>query len=82
VVEWIGELSAGAWFFDPSGEALELGIPVVANIMTVGALSATRVLPLDRPLFEDVIRAKFPAGKVAVNLKAFEIGAGMVREAS
>jgi indolepyruvate ferredoxin oxidoreductase beta subunit len=81
VVEWIQELSAEAWFFDPSKEAIELGTPVVANIMTVGALAATEVLPLHRSVFQEVVRMQFPAEKMAVNLKAFEMGAGMVRTA-
>ena len=40
----------------------------------VGALAATRLLPLDRESFKSVITQTMPAGKVAVNLTAFEQG--------
>ncbi len=76
---WIQNLSAASWFFDPSGEALRLGNPVVANIITVGALAASNTLPIDHGLFEKVIRRKFPASKVDMNLEAFQIGIDMIQ---
>lgn len=79
IVGWIRELSSASWFFDPSSEALRLGNPIVANIITVGALAATKTLPIDLPVFEKVIRRKFPQNKVDMNLKAFQLGKEMIQ---
>jgi len=78
--EWAQELSRSAWFIDATGEALKLGNPIFGNIISVGALSATEALPLDRECFESVLAKKMSPDKIAVNLKAFDIGVGMVRE--
>ena len=78
IVQWIQELSSKAWFFDPTEEALKLGNPIVANIITVGGLAATRDLPLDRDVFQDVISTRFSVQKVQLNLKAFDTGREMI----
>jgi indolepyruvate ferredoxin oxidoreductase beta subunit len=80
VREWIQELSLSAWFIDATEEALKLGNPIFGNIISVGALSATKALPLDRECFESVLSRKMSPDKIAVNLEAFDIGVGMVRE--
>ena len=79
IVEWIRSLSSRCWFFDPSADALRLGNPVVSNVITVGALSATGELNFNLDLFEKIARRKFPASKVEMNLKAFEIGIDLVQ---
>ena len=78
IIQWITELSRKRWFFDPSEEAIRLGNPIVSNVIAVGALSATNELELDRELFEKIIRRRFPASKIQMNLKAFEKGVEMV----
>jgi indolepyruvate ferredoxin oxidoreductase beta subunit len=78
--EWVQELSLSAWFIDATEEALKLGNPIFGNIISVGALAATDALPLDRECFESVLSRKMSSDKIAVNLEAFDIGAGMVRK--
>ena len=75
---WVRELSQAAWFLDATEEAVRLGNPVLANIICVGALAATGVLPLARDHFETVLANKMPADKVALNLSAYDVGAAMV----
>ncbi|WP_457553019.1 indolepyruvate oxidoreductase subunit beta [Desulfobacula sp.] len=79
IIEWIKALSADAKFFDTTKEALDLGNPIFGNIMAVGALAATNELPMSLKAFEQVISKKIPAGKVAVNLKAYEVGMDLIR---
>ena len=78
--EWVQELSLSSWFIDATEEALKLGNPIFGNIISVGALSATEALPLDRECFESVLARKMSPDKIPVNLEAFDIGVGMVRE--
>ena len=77
---WVQELSINAWFIDATDEALKLGNPIFGNIISVGALAATEALPLDRESFESVLARKMSSDKIPVNLEAFDIGVGMVRE--
>jgi indolepyruvate ferredoxin oxidoreductase beta subunit len=76
---WIRELSHTAWFIDATDGAMKLGNPILGNMIAVGALAATRVLPLDRAQFEAVLARKMSPDKVAVNLSAFDMGETMVR---
>ena len=78
ITAWICELSQAAWFIDATEEAVRLGNPILGNIVCVGALAATGVLPLDRHHFETVLASKMSPDKVALNLVAFDRGAAMV----
>ena len=79
--KWIQALSTKAWFVNATDEAMKLGNPIFGNIMLVGALAATAMLPLDRDGFEKVISRIMPATKVEINLTAFDQGTGMINGA-
>lgn len=75
---WLKSLSAESWFFDATQMAAGIGDPIFANIIMAGALAATGELPLNRHIFEQTIKTRFSADKVALNLKAYDLGAGMI----
>jgi indolepyruvate ferredoxin oxidoreductase beta subunit len=79
IKEWISELSEKAWFVDTTEAATRLGNPIFGNVMLVGALAQAGNLPLGRDIFESVLRGRMPENKVAVNLKAFDIGRQMIK---
>ena len=74
----VRSLSWGAWFLDATDEALKLGNPILGNIIMIGAVTAVRELPVDREDFEEVIGKTLPVNKLAVNLRAFDIGAAKI----
>jgi len=76
--KWVRELSQDSWFIDATDEAVRLGNPILGNIICVGALAATGVLPLERALFETVLASKMPRDKVALNLTAYDTGGDMI----
>ena len=78
VEKWIRELSQLAWFIDATDEAIKLGSFILGNVISVGALAATGVLPLDRTHFEAVLTRRMSPDKVALNLSAYDLGAAMV----
>lgn len=78
IKNWIGQLADRTWFIDATEAALNLGNPVLGNIISVGALAATGVLPLDVDTFKEVLRRKMPPDKVAMNVTAYDLGANMV----
>jgi indolepyruvate ferredoxin oxidoreductase, beta subunit len=71
-------LSSGAWFLDATDEALKLGNPILGNIIMIGAVTAIRELPVSREDFQEVIGETLPPDKLAVNLRAFDIGAAKI----
>lgn len=75
---WLQELSARCWFLDATDEAMKMGSPIYGNIIMIGALAAIGELPLDREEFGAVIRETMPSDKLAVNLKAFDLGGAMI----
>ncbi|SHL28932.1 indolepyruvate ferredoxin oxidoreductase beta subunit [Desulfatibacillum alkenivorans DSM 16219] len=71
-------LTEQAWFINATDAAMELGNPIFGNIMMVGALAKTGVLPIDRDGFEKVMLRTMGEKKTPVNLKAFDMGAEMI----
>ena len=73
----IKELSAKTWVVNATDEAQELGNAIMANVVLVGALVGTGLLPLDRESIEPVLQERFP--KVFdINMKAFDRGMELV----
>jgi indolepyruvate ferredoxin oxidoreductase, beta subunit len=76
--EMVVMLSAEAWFLTATDEAIRLGNPILGNIVMIGAIAGLGVLPIDRELFETVIREGMAAERVEANLRAFAIGQAAV----
>ena len=75
---WIEELSEASWFLEATDRALELGNPILGNIMMIGAAAGIGALPLDREDFEAAIAETLPGDKLELNLQAYDLGVGMV----
>jgi indolepyruvate ferredoxin oxidoreductase beta subunit len=72
------KISAKSWLIDATSVAVELGNPVLSNIVMIGALSGVSLLPIDRRMFEKEITKSMSADKRQINLKAFDTGAKML----
>ncbi|TET46359.1 MAG: indolepyruvate ferredoxin oxidoreductase [Dehalococcoidia bacterium] len=70
----IAKLSASAWFLDATGMGLELGAPIVANVIILGGLIGLNLLPLTRDDIEEELKASFSPDRVELNLKALNLG--------
>lgn len=75
IKDLIGELSFKAWYLDASEIAIELGSPVLSNIVMMGALFGTGLLPLEREALEDQFRGTFSNASLSLNIEAFTRGA-------
>jgi indolepyruvate ferredoxin oxidoreductase beta subunit len=72
------KLTARNWLIDATSVAVEMGNPVLSNIVMIGALAKTSLLPIDRRAFEKEITKNMPADKCRINFAAFDAGAKMV----
>ncbi|MFA7463497.1 MAG: indolepyruvate oxidoreductase subunit beta [Syntrophales bacterium] len=63
-----------ALFIDATEEAIKLGRPILGNIVMIGALAATRLLPLDRKKFRVAADKIAGSDSLDYNLKAFDAG--------
>jgi indolepyruvate ferredoxin oxidoreductase beta subunit len=76
----LAELSSFPLLLDATDEAIKLGNSILANIILIGAASRILELPIDREDFKEVILNTLPTSKLDVNLKAFDMGAKMIRQ--
>ncbi|MBM4347770.1 MAG: indolepyruvate ferredoxin oxidoreductase [Deltaproteobacteria bacterium] len=79
VVSKIQELSKRVWALNATEIALEMGDPIFANIVMLGAVSSINILPIDRQVFESVTIDLLPSRLMDENLKAFDKGRETVR---
>ena len=67
-------LSASAWLINATDIAVELGAPILANIIMVGALVGAGVLPLRPEEVEQEFQESLSDDRLEMNLKAFRRG--------
>jgi indolepyruvate ferredoxin oxidoreductase beta subunit len=72
------KLTAQSWLIDATSAAIDLGNPILSNIVMIGALAKTTLLPISRRAFEKEIAKDMSADKCRINLQAFDAGAGMI----
>lgn len=80
IKEALKKLSAFVWFIDATDEAVKLGNSILGNIIMLGALSAVSSLPVTREDFRMALSGAFAADKIEDNLKAFDLGAAMMKK--
>ncbi len=78
--EAVTALSNTTRFLDATDEAVALGNPILGNIIMIGAVAGLGELPVDREVFENVIRESMPASRIEANLRAFDIGFSQGKE--
>ena len=71
----IKDLSGKTWVVNATEEARKLGNPIIANVMLVGVMVGTELVPLDESAIERELRERFPNDSVfETNLEAFKKG--------
>jgi indolepyruvate ferredoxin oxidoreductase beta subunit len=69
------KISAKSWLIDATSVAVDLGNPVLSNIVMIGALAGASLLPINRRAFEKEITRSMSTDKCQLNLTAFDAGA-------
>jgi indolepyruvate ferredoxin oxidoreductase beta subunit len=61
--------------------ALELGAPILANVVMLGALAASDLLPIGNEQIEEALAGLFPPEKMPANQKALQRGRELLASA-
>lgn len=81
--EWIRDIleKAGQRLFwlNATDKALDLGGPIILNMIMLGALCALPFFPLTADDIRGVIQTVFPASKLPANVKALKLGGDVIR---
>jgi indolepyruvate ferredoxin oxidoreductase beta subunit len=78
IAKGLSALTPHVWMLDATEEAMNLGNPILSNIIMIGALCGLNLLPVGITEFNAVIKNFFPEKHLAINRQAFEIGKGKV----
>jgi indolepyruvate ferredoxin oxidoreductase beta subunit len=70
----IQRLSRDSWFLNATAIAGEQKSPIVANIVMLGAITATQRLPIQVEEVEQEMKSTFPASALDLNRRAFQAG--------
>ncbi len=79
VLENIQGLSGKYWAVNATDMAMELKAPIVSNIIMLGALAESGIIPLDVEDVHKEIENSFPPALVELNLRALKMGAESVK---
>jgi len=79
IIQAVKGMVEQAWFINATEEALKMGNPIYGNIIMLGAVAGTGVLPMNRDDFREVIGESFSADKLEMNLQAYDLGTELVK---
>jgi indolepyruvate ferredoxin oxidoreductase beta subunit len=79
LMEIFKELTAKTWIINATEEAQKMGSPMFANVILIGALIASDVLPLDEKSIEPILRETFPK-EIEANIAAYRKGMALLRQ--
>ena len=77
----LDRLSSKTWYVPATEVAMELGAPIVSNIVMLGALVGTNLLPGTMDQYRDMVRETLPDRSIGLNLQALERGQTAVQGA-
>ena len=74
------EMSARCWLLDATEISLEMGNPILTNMIMMGALVQTNVVNLSSSDIDGIIRETFPDEITQINITAATRGAQAVQD--
>jgi indolepyruvate ferredoxin oxidoreductase beta subunit len=80
IKQGIRELSREAWYLDASEIAIGLGAPLLTNMVMVGALIGSGLIPLEEEKFMRQLEMNFEKERLSSNLKAITLGVSTIRK--
>ena len=75
----LSESGSRLYWLEATAKAMELGAPILLNMILLGALGALNEFPLSRDTFKRVVGELFIETRKEINYQALEAGADMIR---
>ena len=76
----LDSLSRKAYSIDATEKAIQLGSPILVNMIMIGALLELKLLPLDAIEFRETLLEKFSKKTLEINLQALMEGQRMLKK--
>ncbi len=76
------DLSQRVYYIPATEKAMEMGSPILGNMIMVGALLELNLLPLSPALFRETLSKNFTSRRLETNLKALEEGKRIIHSKS
>jgi len=74
----IERLARSVAFINATEEAVRLGVAILGNVIMMGAIAGTGILPLNIERFKEIIIKRLPASQHEVNITAFSRGIELI----
>jgi len=74
------ELCNKVYFVNATDIAVDLGAPILLNVVMIGVLLATNILPLIKDDLTESLKNTFPDQKLEINLRALQRGMDAIKE--
>lgn len=75
----LNSFAAKVWWVNGTAAAQKLGAAIMANIVLLGALAATGLIPLDKAGLEEALGQVLPPDRLRQNITAFRRGTRLIR---
>jgi indolepyruvate ferredoxin oxidoreductase, beta subunit len=82
IVRLLEGMTKATHLFDAQALAEKAGVSMAMNVVFLGALFATGLLPISREAFLRIVKEKTPGKFLDANLRAFELGMGAIGASS
>ena len=76
----LGSHSRKTYSIDATDKAIQMGLPILANMIMVGAFLALKLIPLGIEEFRENLSNTFSQKRFEINAKALEAGEAMIQE--
>jgi indolepyruvate ferredoxin oxidoreductase beta subunit len=81
IKECLENLSRKVYFIDATEKAVQMGLPILGNMIMIGALIELGLLPFTYEDFCDILSTNFGKKELALNIQALEEGKKELKEA-
>ncbi|MGC8811406.1 MAG: indolepyruvate oxidoreductase subunit beta [bacterium] len=81
IEKFLAQLAKKIFYIPATERAMEMGNPILGNMIIIGALLTAQILPLTLEEFQETLAANFKSPRLETNLQALKEGQNLVSRA-
>lgn len=78
IENFLAQLAKKVFYIPATARALEMGNPILGNMIIIGSLLTTKILPLTLDEFQETLSANFKGSRLEANFQALKEGQRMI----